>query len=46
MNRAQRKAHALIWPLLALVMLATIGAALIARPRAGDIAAAHHEGAG
>lgn len=31
MRRAQRRFHAMIWPLLVIVMVATIAAALIVR---------------
>lgn len=43
MNRAQRKAHARTWPVLALLLLAIIGAAISVKQRAISVSAAAHE---
>lgn len=40
MNRAQRTAHARLWPFLLIVLLAVIGGALAVRERAIEAAAA------
>ncbi|MBX3428168.1 MAG: hypothetical protein AB7Q23_16835 [Hyphomonadaceae bacterium] len=43
MNRRQRRGHARLWPLLALIMLAVIGAGIYAKYRLADAVAAAAE---
>lgn len=43
MNRAQRKAHVRVWPLLALALLVIIGAAITVRHRVSSVITATQE---
>lgn len=36
MNRAQRRAHARVWPVLVLMLIAIVGASLIVRERLAE----------